>query len=225
MNHLRSALSSSFLSPSYWEKAQMEIEQNRQLVKGSPATISKYVYKDIQLVKEQIKAYNSQNKAFTRNIVLYKLFKMIEKSNTDSLNALKQKHNYTTNVTYYKQLLQLNKRFLREYDDVLSMMKNDHTNGLLSKAKAKIASSSTASHVYRPLDDVPDDLVDPLSYEVFQDPVVTPGGITYEKAIILDHLDRNGNFDPITRETLKPAQLYPNLAVKNSITSLIGQSS
>lgn len=31
------------------------------------------------------------------------------------------------------------------------------------------------------------------------EPVVTPSGITYERKLLLEHLNRNGPTDPITR--------------------------
>lgn len=64
--------------------------------------------------------------------------------------------------------------------------------------------------------EVPDYLADPISFNLFMDPVVTPLGQTYERSWLLEHLKKGGNKDPLTRKTLYPKDLYPNLAVKKA---------
>lgn len=68
---------------------------------------------------------------------------------------------------------------------------------------------------------VPDYLCCKITMEVMLDPVTTPDGITYEKSSILEHLQKVGNFDPVTRRTLEPTQLVPNLALKEAIGSYL----
>ncbi|KAI4979438.1 hypothetical protein ZWY2020_016191 [Hordeum vulgare] len=50
---------------------------------------------------------------------------------------------------------------------------------------------------------VPDYLCCQITFEIFRDPVITPSGVTYERAILIEHLRKVGNFDPVTREPLK----------------------
>ncbi|KAL8213961.1 hypothetical protein R6Q57_003410 [Mikania cordata] len=64
---------------------------------------------------------------------------------------------------------------------------------------------------------VPDYLCCKITLDIFRDPVITPSGLTYERAVILDHLEKVGKFDPITRESLLPSQLIPNLAIKEAV--------
>lgn len=65
--------------------------------------------------------------------------------------------------------------------------------------------------------DVPDYLCCQITFEIFRDPVITPSGVTYERAVLLEHLRKVGNFDPVTREPLKEHQLVPNLAIKEAV--------
>ncbi|KAK9191046.1 hypothetical protein WN943_019657 [Citrus x changshan-huyou] len=65
--------------------------------------------------------------------------------------------------------------------------------------------------------EVPDYLCCKITLDIFRDPVITPSGVTYERAVILDHLDKVGKFDPITREPLRESQLIPNLAIKEAV--------
>ncbi|KAG5363083.1 E3 ubiquitin-protein ligase CHIP [Yarrowia sp. B02] len=65
------------------------------------------------------------------------------------------------------------------------------------------------------MEEVPDYLSDPISFNLFMDPVVTPAGQTYERSWLLEHL-KSGGKDPLTRKNLSPKDLYPNLAVKKA---------
>ncbi len=47
--------------------------------------------------------------------------------------------------------------------------------------------------------EVPDYLCGKISFEILQEPVITPSGITYDKKDIEEHLHRVGHFDPVTR--------------------------
>lgn len=62
--------------------------------------------------------------------------------------------------------------------------------------------------------EVPDFLCGKISFEMLRDPVITPSGITYDRADIKEHLQRVGHFDPVTRAPLTADQLIPNLAMK-----------
>ncbi|XP_028777298.1 E3 ubiquitin-protein ligase CHIP-like isoform X2 [Neltuma alba] len=69
--------------------------------------------------------------------------------------------------------------------------------------------------------EVPDHLCCRITLELFRDPVITPSGLTYERAVILDHLEKVGRFDPVTREPLNPSQLVPNLAIKEAVRAFL----
>ncbi|KAF5953518.1 hypothetical protein HYC85_006374 [Camellia sinensis] len=69
--------------------------------------------------------------------------------------------------------------------------------------------------------EVPDHLCCKISYDIFYDPVITPTGITYERAVIVDHLQKVGNFDPVTREPLDQSQLIPNLSIKEAVQAFL----
>ncbi|KAM0885464.1 hypothetical protein ACQ4PT_030312 [Festuca glaucescens] len=71
--------------------------------------------------------------------------------------------------------------------------------------------------------EVPDHLCCKITLDVFRDPVITPSGITYERAVLLDHLNRVGKFDPVTREALEPHQLISNLAVKEAVDVFLSE--
>ncbi|WVZ95440.1 hypothetical protein U9M48_041206 [Paspalum notatum var. saurae] len=71
--------------------------------------------------------------------------------------------------------------------------------------------------------EVPDHLCCKITLDIFRDPVITPSGVTYERAVLLDHLQTVGKFDPVTREVLEPHQLVPNLAIKEAVHAFLSE--
>ncbi|KAF9587177.1 hypothetical protein IFM89_039617 [Coptis chinensis] len=69
--------------------------------------------------------------------------------------------------------------------------------------------------------EVPDYLCCNITLDIFRDPVITPSGVTYERAVLLDHLQKVGKFDPITREPLYEHQLISNLAIKEAVHAFL----
>lgn len=69
--------------------------------------------------------------------------------------------------------------------------------------------------------EVPDYLCGKISFEILQEPVITPSGITYERKDIEEHLQRVGHFDPVTRVHLTQDQLIPNFAMKEVVDSFL----
>ena len=67
---------------------------------------------------------------------------------------------------------------------------------------------------------MPDYFVDLISFEVMTDPVITPSGITYERSAILEHLEKVGMFDPLSRSRLTAYDLVPNIALKGFIETV-----
>ncbi|KAJ4363128.1 hypothetical protein N0V83_010248 [Neocucurbitaria cava] len=72
--------------------------------------------------------------------------------------------------------------------------------------------------------DVPDWLVDPVSFELMVDPVVTKNGRSYERATLIEHLKRSPT-DPLTRERLTISDLRPNIALREACTEFMENNS
>lgn len=72
--------------------------------------------------------------------------------------------------------------------------------------------------------EVPDYLVDGITFEIMHDPVVTKNGRSYERATLIEHLKRSPT-DPLTRETLTIGELRPNIALKEACTEFMEQNS
>ncbi|EPS44869.1 hypothetical protein H072_1139 [Dactylellina haptotyla CBS 200.50] len=75
---------------------------------------------------------------------------------------------------------------------------------------------------YKPRE-VPDYLIDSISFSIMTDPVVTKNGHSYDRSVIMDHL-RRSNTDPLTREPLRQEDLRPNLALKQVCTEFLEEN-
>ncbi|MCJ1478230.1 hypothetical protein MMC13_006907 [Lambiella insularis] len=71
--------------------------------------------------------------------------------------------------------------------------------------------------------EVPDYLIDNISFAIMHDPVVTKTGNSYDKSTLLEHLKRS-NTDPLTREPLTRDDLRPNLALKQACEEFLDQN-
>lgn len=72
--------------------------------------------------------------------------------------------------------------------------------------------------------EVPDYLVDGITFEIMHDPVVTKTGQSYERATIIEHLKRSPT-DPLTREHLTIAELRPNIALREACIEFLEANS
>ncbi|XP_050299193.1 E3 ubiquitin-protein ligase CHIP [Anthonomus grandis grandis] len=72
--------------------------------------------------------------------------------------------------------------------------------------------------------EVPDYLCGKISFEILQEPVITPSGITYDKRDLEEHLQRVGHFDPVTRVKLTTDQLIPNFAMKEVVDAFLADN-
>ena len=67
---------------------------------------------------------------------------------------------------------------------------------------------------------VPDWMVDPITFEVMLDPVITPSGVSYERVGLVRHLKQSG-LDPLTREKLTEKMLIPNVGLKQACSEFL----
>ncbi|CAH1115994.1 unnamed protein product [Phaedon cochleariae] len=72
--------------------------------------------------------------------------------------------------------------------------------------------------------EVPDYLCGKISFEILQEPVITPSGITYDKKDLEEHLQRVGHFDPVTRVKLTQDQLIPNFSMKEVVDAFLAEN-
>ncbi|XP_026193015.1 E3 ubiquitin-protein ligase CHIP [Cyclospora cayetanensis] len=66
--------------------------------------------------------------------------------------------------------------------------------------------------------ETPDFLTCRISMGLMDEPVITPSGITYERKILLEHINHNGPTDPTTRESCEVHRLVPNYALREATT-------
>ncbi|EGW35682.1 uncharacterized protein SPAPADRAFT_58885 [Spathaspora passalidarum NRRL Y-27907] len=199
--------------------------QRGKTLKGKPQDLAPHVHNDIVIIKQQLKQYETSFYA--------KIFKLVESNHLRQQKSLQIKYPNANDAQYHQALFNMYKSHLQEYIDLLDLFKNNYTKTLYSDVLAKkqdgviysdcisLINEKVAAGIKdkfdKLVDDAPEHLLDPISLCLFEDPVITPSGITYEKCHLLAHLHKRGNYDPLTREPLFEDQLYPNLIVKDSV--------
>lgn len=83
-------------------------------------------------------------------------------------------------------------------------------DGKIAELKTLFAAADPANHKPR---EVPDHLVDMITFEPMHDPVMTKNGHSYERATIYEHLKRSAT-DPLTRDPLRMEDLRSNFGLK-----------
>ena len=68
---------------------------------------------------------------------------------------------------------------------------------------------------------VPDYLVGKINFEILTDPVITPDGITYDRPELIQHFNKIGYFDPITRKSIGLSDLIPNHAIREVVDEFL----
>ena len=69
--------------------------------------------------------------------------------------------------------------------------------------------------------EVPDYLLCRITDELMDEPVILQSGFTYERAEIMRHFERNGNFDPITRQEVDSEILIENKHIKHATADFL----
>jgi STIP1 homology and U-box containing protein 1 len=64
--------------------------------------------------------------------------------------------------------------------------------------------------------EIPLSITCPITLDIFNEPVVTPSGNTYEKRYLLEFCAKIGSKDPVTKENFASFQLIDNLNVKSA---------
>lgn len=217
-------------------------------ITGTYDVIAKCVHDDILWTKSEIKKYNEVTGLLASNTLYYKLYKLLETDQAHELTQLKRSHQYDVspkNIPYQKQLVQVYKRHLRDLQNLFECFQYNYNHGIFEsrilqyRASRKLSSVSVALSVLSAgkqsdpsfkltlsasiEENAPDGLLDPISFNLFSEPVITPSGITYEKSNLIDHLQQRGKYDPLTRTPLRENQLYPNLAIKDAVLEYINR--
>ncbi|KAK4548386.1 hypothetical protein LTR36_010257 [Oleoguttula mirabilis] len=80
----------------------------------------------------------------------------------------------------------------------------------VSELRAVFIAADPANHKPR---EIPDHLVDMITFEPMHDPVTSKNGHSYERATIYEHLKRSPT-DPLTRDPLTVNDLRPNFGLR-----------
>ncbi|KAI9247007.1 Stub1 protein [Helicostylum pulchrum] len=170
-----------------------------------------------------------------------------KKQHTEALNKLKtgyelaiqQKVKYVNDII---QALLVARKRKWDDDEAIRLEKEDellrYVKGLIERERSELLSKAEDEEATETINyniderlskvetrrEIPDAYLDKISFNIMHDPVFTPDGITYERQSLLDHFQRNGNFDPITRRPCTEKQLIPNLSLREAIEDFLKEN-
>jgi STIP1 family protein 1 len=116
----------------------------------------------------------------------------------------------------------------REKSDNLALCESDiaraevteECNRKIGLLRATFEASRAAAEKKR---EVPDWVIDDISFGIMVDPVITKTGKSYERASIMEALRRH-QIDPLTREPLHPSELRTNLGLRQACEEFLEQN-
>ncbi|XP_026468926.1 E3 ubiquitin-protein ligase CHIP-like [Ctenocephalides felis] len=131
----------------------------------------------------------------------------------------------------------LNRLIKEDMENKIQQLKSENRNNeeYISQMSSEIQQNCEnyareLNNLFEKVDDrrrkreVPDYLCGKISFEILNEPVITPSGITYERKDIEEHLQRVGHFDPVTRVKLTQDQLIPNFTMKEVVDSFLQEN-
>ena len=194
---------------------------------------------DLKYVSNNIKNINKDKfwDNFAYKSILDELIKIII-NNTKMDDALKEELNQKFNeLKEFMNILMNNNNHLN--DEINSIKENnnqlnDEVNTLkdevnylkgdkkklkfdIEKLKENLMEKEKSlKAVNNKLDKIYENLICPISLSMFEEPVICPSGITYEKKNLYDWFKKQ-KVDPLSKEEITEEKLYPNNALKNVI--------
>ncbi|KAF9098239.1 STIP1 y and U box-containing protein 1 [Mortierella sp. AD031] len=73
--------------------------------------------------------------------------------------------------------------------------------------------------------EVPDHLLDKISFELMHDPVISiKSGVTYERTTLLEHFSYGRMFDPVAQVPLTERDIIPNRALKEACEDFVSKN-
>lgn len=159
--------------------------------------IPKVIYERILEVRHHIGEREVDEQIVRSNALFSKLMKAIEvdyHNRIEEYNVLdldKETHEYITT--------KLAMDYTTEVKDLLQIFKNNFNHALTKNAE-----------------EPPECLCDPIGFDLFVDPVITPSGNSFERSWLFDYLDKN-HTDPFTRKKLKKSECYANIGLLDCV--------
>ncbi|KAL9010349.1 MAG: hypothetical protein Q9173_004713 [Seirophora scorigena] len=137
------------------------------------------------------------------------------------------KHGTTVNTTAVENTNNDNDNNNNNATNTTSTAAQEEKTDILDISRRKIEELRSVFAVADPANlqrrEVPDWLIDNISFCVMHDPVVTCTGASYERSTILEHLKRSPT-DPLTREPLTVQDLRPNLLLKQACDAFLEEN-
>ncbi|CAI5760413.1 unnamed protein product [Candida verbasci] len=192
-----------------FEKALKMLHQayEKSLIKSRNSksfALPQQIYLEILKIKKIKNNHDIEEKIIKSNPFFIKLVHLLQKNYDSEFQKLASKNLESDSFKILSTKLAI--KYNEEIKTLIELFE--------LKFKKDDESSSSKSN------DPPDYLCDPISFNLFFEPIITPSGQSFEKSWLLQHLSNN-EFDPLTRQKLAKDQCYPNLGLESCVDQYI----
>lgn len=105
---------------------------------------------------------------------------------------------------------------LIENENKLKLKINDMDIQIRKLKEDSMKKEKALNAINNKLDKIYENLLCPISLSIFEEPVICPSGITYEKKELYAWIKKQ-KVDPLSKKAITEEQLYPNNVLKNVI--------
>ncbi|CAK9442179.1 uncharacterized protein LODBEIA_P59220 [Lodderomyces beijingensis] len=170
------------------------------------------IYLDILKLKQRVRQVSLHTSLNESNPFFNKLVYLLQQEYEKDLQELLSKQITKDCLDYATTKLAV--RYNKEVKELVEMF----------KLKNRGREEEEMQHMSNVEVEHPDFLCDPISFNLFHDPVITPSGQSFEKAWLWQHLSSK-DYDPLTRQKLSKDNCYPNLGLKACVDHYLAMGS
>ena len=171
-------------------------------------------------------ALRHPNEAVSSALTAYDLCLRTGSASTPSVVALVLQAKKTKWEFKERERLRQRSQLLADLEDYLES-RTDHEDSIeeaRARSKHEVEELRSIFAIADPTNmkrrEVPDYMIDSITFAFMHDPVTTRNGHSYERATIEAHL-KTSDTDPLTREPLRREDLRPNLALKQACAEFL----
>ncbi|KAL4427065.1 hypothetical protein ABPG74_021172 [Tetrahymena malaccensis] len=125
-------------------------------------------------------------------------------------------------LLYFKNIEIEQENINKEIQGLKAMLNQQSLNQKQASQIIQKAEECYQKSAKKAKNEVPDHLCCPITMNLFEDPVVTQYGFSYERQALLEHFKLNGDIDPIARKPInRNIPLISNLSLKKVVSEYL----
>ncbi|EAR83214.3 U-box protein (macronuclear) [Tetrahymena thermophila SB210] len=125
-------------------------------------------------------------------------------------------------LLYFKNIEIEQENIKKEIDYLKTLLNQQNMNQKQANEIIQKAEECYQKNAKKIKNEVPDHLCCPITMNLYEDPVITQYGFSYERQALLEHFKLNGDIDPIARKPInRNIPLISNLSLKKVVSEFL----